>query len=367
MADNKKVESPKAGATSTTGAARSAPDVAQPPAPAKTPPDGSNSPDPDSDKKETVTKGADPAEAQVTKESVQDQITPKTTPPASASPAQTPVDQPAERVATPTVAEVKAGAEIKPIAGESRGDETMKQHVDAVSKSVDSYNESTKAVEAAKPFVKPESEKKGFAPTAEERLAQNVDAVAKSAEAYNESVNAEAKSTSENSRPGDTADKASMSKKAEVSRVAPLTGELRPDPENDSYVTPGKTLAPKSTSPNEPAPEYDPAPKVIAPLTGEVKPADETSYPTPGHVRDPSIIAKALSGKAKTFQIEGEGKGKFGVAPGQQVPLLHANEELWAGDEARLNDQKTRAKDIAEALASSDGLRRTRRAQKNLR
>jgi hypothetical protein len=278
------------------------------------------------------------------------------------------VDQPSESVRVPTVDEVKVGAEVKSAAGTSNPNspspqDMLKKHVQDTAASVAAFNESNRRVAEAEPFVKP-SGKTVSAPTAAERLAQNVEAVAKSAKAYNESVEGEKLST-----PDQIAEReqAAISAQKEASRVSPLTGELRPDPENDSYVTPGKALAPKEPTRADLAPEIEKAPLVISPLTGEVKPADEISYPTPGHVNNPSIAHEALDRNREHFMLEGSGKTPFGVAPGQQVSLLAANEHAWKNDAAVRDDQKQQAEKIAAALVTSDGLRRTRRAQKNLR
>lgn len=334
MADNKKVESSKAEAKSDE----------------KTP-------------EKTTSKAPDKASTTKDPDSTE---TPPQAAPAGAS--RTPVDQPSESVKPPTVDEVKMGAEIKSVAGTAKPSDpdpkdTLADHVDRVAKSAEALNASNKAVAEAEPFKKPEV-KTVRAPTAEERLAQNVEAVAKSAEAYNESVAGEAASTPEDIRKRETA---AISASKEQSRLAPLTGELRPDPEDDSYVTPGKVLAPKDPTSGDVAPEIERAPLVIAPLTGEVKPADEMSYPTPGHTRDPSMAMAVLDKHRDKFMLEGSEKTPFGVAPGQQASLLAANEEAWRNDAARLEDQKTRALDIAQAITAGDGLRRTRRAQKNLR
>lgn len=278
---------------------------------------------------------------------------------AAPEPKRNALDHPADKVKVPTVSEVKTAA------APSASKENIDSHVEAVAKSVEAANKSNVAVGKAEAGIKPETEKAPPAPTADERLNKQVGAVAKSVEDYNKSVELEKKSTPETS---DTTSLGNKTLKPEVSRVAPLTGELRHDPEDDSYVTPGKVVAARTplddgTAPPA-GPEPAPAPKVIAPLTGEVKPADEVSYPTPGHVKDPDAVVKAVD--TKKFALDSKNT-KFGVAEGQQVSLLHANHEAWDNEAAQREDTKAMAEALAQSMTSADGLRRTRRVQKNLR
>lgn len=254
---------------------------------------------------------------------------------------------PAETVIVPTVSDVK-----NPATSAAKTD-NIAEHVEATKKSVEAANASAEAVAKAQPFVKAD-EKLAKAPTADERLREQINRVHESAVKYNESVVGEKKASHETG----------VNTKPEVSRVAPLTGELRADPEDDSYITPGKTLAPLTPKPGEAPIEYELSPLVIAPLTGEIKRMDEVSYPTPGHVKNPDSLMSGADMKILTLDSK---KTPFGVPEGHQTSLLRANEEMWKNDEAARHDQKARAAEIADALVSSDGLRRTRRAQKNLR
>lgn len=262
-----------------------------------------------------------------------------------------PADQPAETVAVPKASEVKSSNNT---VGTKANEELVKNveaRVEATAASVEALNASNKAVNEAQPFVKPTVET--VKPkTPDQAIAERVEATAASVAAFNASVEAEKKSTSEIAE--------GRKIEPEVSRVAPLTGELRADSENDSYVTPGKVLQPPEPKPGQPAPEIETAPLVISPLTGEVKSADEISYPTPGMGRDTSLSHKALEAHGKTFELESN-KTKFGVAPGQQVSLLSANEEMWKNDDAARND------DVQLGAMLADNLRRNKRFQKNLR
>lgn len=276
---------------------------------------------------------------------------PATPPVDSPKTARVPVDQAAEKVAAPTVAEVKSSNNT---VGTKAGEEANKNialKVEATADSVKKANESAAKVDAAVPFVKPVVETVK-AKTPDQVIAESVEATAKSVAAFNASAEGEKRTTSEI-----TAD---TKIKPEVSRVAPLTGELRPDSEEDSYVTPGKVPQPPDPKPGEPALEVEEAPLVIAPLTGEVKRADEMSYPTPGMGRDTSLAQRALEKHGKTFELDSK-KTKFGVAPGQQASLLSANEEAWNNDAAARED------DIAVGTMLADSLRRNKRFQKNLR
>lgn len=312
-------------------------------------------PQDDNKKVEPPKSGASAAKADTTKPAT----TPTPTPPKDETPktttppvARTPVDQPAETVKTPSPDDVKIGSRST-LPDDKFVDEHVKKTVD----SVEAYNESVKKVEAAKPFQKPEV-KTVRAPTADERLQETVERTAESVDAYNKSSKATMNLKTSNEE---------VSKKPEQSRVAPLTGELREDPEDDSYVTPGKVLKAPDPKPGEPAPEVERVPLVISPLTGEIKPADEISYPTPGHTRGREGVADVMDRHGHKFELEGSKLTKFGVPPGHQVPLLQANEHMWENDDAIREDRAERAKVLAEAMLGTDGLRRTRRVQKNLR
>lgn len=275
--------------------------------------------------------------------------TPKTT--------RVPADQPAEKVATPTVAEVKSSNNTVGTKAGAEADKNIAAKVEATADSVKAANESHEAVAKAEPFVKPEV-KTVPAPTPDQAIAEKVEATAKSVAAFNKSAQEEKKSTAE------ITDETKI--KPEVSRVAPLTGELRPDPADDSFVTPGRVPLPPDPKPGEPPVEVEKPPLVISPLTGEIKPADEISFPTPGHGRDTGAAHDALDKHGKTFVIDTD-KTKFGVPEGHQVSLLASNEEAWKNDAAAREDQSTRAAMLAEMFVSTDNLRRQKRYQKNLR
>jgi hypothetical protein len=271
----------------------------------------------------------------------------------------TSADQPSEMVATPNVSEVKSSNNTIGTKENVELKKNIAAKVEATAVSVAALNETNKAVAEAKPFVKPVVET--IPPkTPDEAIAELVNATAESVAAFNKSVEGEKKSTSESGIENTT------KPKPEVSRVAPLTGELRPDSENDSYVTPGKVPQPPDPKPGQPVLEVELAPMVISPLTGEVKRADEISFPTPGHGRDTSLSSKALSENSKIFEIDSE-KTKFGVPMGHQASLLSANEEAWNNDAAAREDQTARAAMVAEMFVSTDNLRRSKRYQKNLR
>lgn len=260
----------------------------------------------------------------------------------------TPQSSPAETVLAPTVAEVKNPSLP------TKAQDNIDAHVEATRKSVDAANKANEVVASAKPFEKSE-EKYAKAPTPDERLKDSIERVGRSVQEYNKSAAEVEKAANSGS---------GVNTKREESRVAPLSGELRVDPEDDSYITPGKILAPVDPKPGEaPLPE-PPLVIVIAPLTGEIKPMDETSYPTPGHVRNSDALVS--DSVLKKFALDNK-SSDFGTPMGHQVSLLRANEEMWKNDQAAVEDSKARAAMIAEALVSSDGLRRTRRAQKNLR
>lgn len=269
--------------------------------------------------------------------------TPKTT--------RVPADQAAEKVAVPTVAEVKSSNNTVGTKAGEEADKNIAAKVEATAGSVKAANEANEKVAAAVPFVKPVVETVK-AKTPDEVIAERVAATAESVEAFNASAEIQNKTSAEIA--------AGAKPKPEVSRVAPLTGELRADDGDDSYVTPGKVPQPPDPKPGEPPLEVEEAPLVIAPLTGEVKRADEMSYPTPGHGRDTSLAQRALEKHGKTFELDSK-KTKFGVAPGHQASLLSANEEAWNNDAAARED------DISMGTAIADSLRRNKRYQKNLR
>lgn len=274
-------------------------------------------------------------------------------------------DIPGDKITTPSVGEVKKGSEIRPEvvvnkdANKPTPDKIIEDTVARTAESVKNYNES--APLAASPEI-PEPKKKDTvpAPTKEEAIKTTVERTAESVDNFNKSAETEKKVEA---RRGTDAER---DLKPDVKRVAPLTGELREDQEDDSYVTPGRVLTPPAPRAEEPPLEVEEQPMVIAPITGEVRPADEVSYPTPGRIVDEKGLAKSV--EVKDIHRFGKKNSVFNVPVGRQVPLFEANKEMIRNKRANSEDYKLLAQAMAEAaMAGLDGLRRTRRTQKNLR
>jgi hypothetical protein len=274
-----------------------------------------------------------------------------------------PESSPGDKVNPPTAGEVKKGFEVQPDMVVNKDpnkpspDKIIEDTVKRTADSVKEYNKSAEIEKKVEPPAAKRPEDFPKAPTREESIEQTVKRTTESVEMFNKSAEVEKNApltaeVGEDLRP-------------DVKRVAPLTGELRSDQEDDSYVTPGKTPAPPGPVVPQPAPELAPQPLVIAPITGEVKPADETSYPTPGKIADPDRLEKAV--EIKPMHQFGK-RGQFNVPEGHQVPLFEANKEMIRNKRANAEDNQQLAKALSEAaMTGLDGLRRTRRVQKNLR